>query len=219
MHFKYCCFLSYRHGDKTMATFAGQIVDALADELSMLLDDYNALPIFKDDRSIEVSDKVDPAIAEALCQSVCMVLIYTPNYLSEEKPYCASELEAILRLEKERIEKLTGESTKLGLLITVILRGDQKDLPQLLKNRQHEDFSAFALHTTEIRRNKKFSPQIQKIAKKIKEHAASFDTKQDWCSGCENFKLLEIKTQKDKLTEFIALMKTDGVYEPDFDRS
>jgi|GEM_PF-2512839 len=44
MDFKYSCFLSYRHGDKTMATFAGQIVDALGDELSMLLDDYAALP-------------------------------------------------------------------------------------------------------------------------------------------------------------------------------
>ena len=161
MHFKYCCFLSYRHGDKTMATFASQIMDALKDELSMLLDDYNALPIFKDDRSIEVGDKIDPAIAQALCQSVCMLLIYTPNYLSEEKPYCASELEGMIRLEKERITKLTGANEKTGFLITVILRGDQKELPQLLKDRQNEDFSAFALHTSEIRRNKKFSPQIQ----------------------------------------------------------
>ncbi len=219
MHFKYCCFLSYRHGDKTMATFASQIVDALADELSMLLDDYPALPIFKDDRSIEVGDKVDPAIAQALCQSVCMLVIYTPNYLSEEKPYCASELEGMIRLEKERIAKLVGVDEKTGFLITVILRGDRGELPQLLKERQNEDFSAFALHTSEIRRNKKFSPQIQQIAKKIKSHCSLFDKKQDWCGGCKDFKLLNIKSQRDQLATFLEKVKEGEMYEPDFDRS
>lgn len=219
MGFKHCCFLSYRHGDKTMSSFANQIVDALADELSMLLDNYPALPIFKDDRSIEVSDKVDATIAEAICRSVCMVLIYTPNYLSEEKPYCASELEAVLRLEKERVTKLPGTAPKTGMLITVILRGDRDELPQLLKDRENEDFSAFALHTTEIRRNRKFSPQIQQIAKKIKAHCGLFDKTQDWCGGCQDFKMLDTKTEKDKLTKFISQVKSTGIYEPDFDRS
>jgi len=202
-----------------MATFAGQIVDALADELSMLLDDYSSLPIFKDDRSIEVGDKIDPAIAQALCQSVCMVLIYTPNYLSEEKPYCASELEAVLRLEKERLAKISEVNPKTSLLLTIILRGDRKELPQVLKDRENEDFSAFALHTTEIRRNKKFSPQIQQIAKKIKSHCGIFDKGQKWCDGCHDFKLLDIKTEKDKLVKFMAHAKAGGIYEPDFDRS
>ncbi len=201
-----------------MAAFASQIVDALSDELSMLLDDYKSLPIFKDDRSIEVGDKIHPAIAEALCKSVCVILIYTPNYLSEEKPYCASELEAVLRLEKERIAKLSEASAKTGLLITIILRGDRNELPQLLKDRDNEDFSAFALHTTEIRRNKKFSPQIQQIAKKIKSHCGLFDKAQSWCGDCEKFKMLDIKTEKDKLSKFMAVVKSSGIYEPDFDR-
>ncbi|MEQ1746273.1 MAG: toll/interleukin-1 receptor domain-containing protein [Saprospiraceae bacterium] len=219
MYFKYSCFLSYRHGDKTMATFANQIVEALADELAMLLGDYKSLPIFKDDRSMEVGDKIDPAIAQALCQSVCMLVIYTPNYLSEEKLYCASELEGMLRAEQQRLAKITGANPKTGLLITVILRGDRESLPQILQDRENEDFSAFALYSSEIRRNRKFAPQVQQIAKKIQSYCAMFDKKEDWCSACQDFTLLDIKTQHDQLNKFLKTVKEGKMYVPDFDRS
>jgi hypothetical protein len=223
MSFKYSCFLSYRHAGEIMTNFAAQIERALEAELSLLLDDYKTLPVFKDDRQLEVSDLIDPLISEAVCKSVCMIILYTPNYLSKQKRYCASELEGMLRIEASRKKIVGAAASKSGLIFTVVLRkGAEKNggVPKSLNARQTiNDFSDFAAYSTEIQRDPKLGKKIREIAQKIKQHCDLFLQHPECCADCDNFELLNIDTDKDKLDEFITLIQDGENYTPAFNPS
>ena len=205
-----------------MSTFAAQIERALEAELSLLLDDYSALPVFKDDRKIEVSDLIDPVIAEAVCTSVCMIIIYTPNYLSKQKRYCASELEGMLRLEAQRKHTIGANAAKSGLIFTIVLRkgNETNGVPKILNERQTiNDFTDFASYSTEIQRDPKLGKKISDIAQKIKQHCDLFLAHPECCATCDQFELLNIEDDKDKLDDFITKIQDGEAYKPEFNPS
>ena len=79
MPFKYACFLSYRHGrHDLMMPFVKQFIDALASELELLTE----LPVYRDLDRLQGGDFFNRQLGRSLCESVCMVMVYTPIYFS-----------------------------------------------------------------------------------------------------------------------------------------
>src|SRR4051812_6674903 len=118
MPFKYSCFISYRHGQQEIfKTFLDQFCKALKSELELLTD----LDVFIDDERMSAGAILNPNLASAIINSVCMVFIYTPKYFSQEKNYCTREFLIMKELQQHRFNKL-GVSGK-SYIIPVILRG------------------------------------------------------------------------------------------------
>src|SRR4030095_12354568 len=78
---------------------------------------------FYDKSRIQGGQYIEPVIADAICKSVCMVAIYSPQYLNEEYTYCARELMAMQLLEHKRLNLLPVTERANGLIIPIIYRG------------------------------------------------------------------------------------------------
>src|SRR5690349_21606894 len=79
MAIRYGCFFSYAHGrHELMQRFKTTLADALRCYLEPHFDNEDEL--FVDTDQLGGGDDIDRKIARAMCESACMVLIYTPKY-------------------------------------------------------------------------------------------------------------------------------------------
>ena len=201
MAFKHACFISYKNGkkedgqldDDLLNNFASQIYDALESELGA----YFNFPskVVLDIKFLKAGQLLIQVFSEAIRNSVAMIVIYTPNYLSEDEMYCASELLLMRQVEMKRLQLLNNKLT-MGFLITIVLRG-MPYLPAYLKNNVFLDFTPFNLSLGEIKRHPDFNGQISRIAeiifdlsgqieKEIKESGIEF------FSDFQDYKILDI---------------------------
>src|SRR4051812_29568101 len=75
MAIRYGCFFSYAHGRHSlMQHFKAALVDALQCYLEPYFD--NEEELFVDTEQLGGGDDLDGRIARAMCESVCMILIY-----------------------------------------------------------------------------------------------------------------------------------------------
>ena len=183
--FKYACFISYSHGEQALVK---SFIDQFKEALKAYLEPYMEEEVYVDSDRLKASYMYNEALAQAICQSVCMVVIYSPVY--ERRPYCGREFEAMVRLEARRLSLLAKDGEPRGLIIPVVLRGF-KDLPaRIQQGRQAIDFSHFTLATQEMSRNPDFVARIQEIAQQIYEHFKAFSTAgDDPCKECMAFSL------------------------------
>jgi hypothetical protein len=186
MAFKYACFVSYCHGQHELVkSFIDQLKEALNAELDTLLDEE----VYVDEERLAPGYRYNEALAKAICQSVCMIVVYTPRY--ERHEYCVREFEAMELLEKRRRERLGSllEDAK-GFIIPIVFRGDN-DLPPRIRQRLHfADFSRFTLATPEIKRNPEYLDEIGQIARLINEQYQVFvRAGADPCTECHQFEL------------------------------
>jgi hypothetical protein len=185
MAFKYSCFISYCHGQhELIKAFMDQLRAALKAELELLL----AEEIYIDDERLKPGYHYNEELAAAICQSVCMLVVYSPRY--ERQDYCVREYEAMERLQKKRFELLGSGVAGRGFIIPIVLRGAD-DIPPRIKSQTHyADFSRFTLASADLIRNPEYIGEIQKIAKVIYEHYLLFEeTSIDPCVACGSFAL------------------------------
>src|SRR5262245_6762046 len=122
MPFQYSCFISYCHGQHDLVrAFLDQFKAALKNELDTLLDEE----IYVDEERLKPGYKYNEALAQAICQSACMVVIYSPRY--ERHDYCIREFRGMVRLEESRSKLLKAilkeKAAGVGCIIPIILRG------------------------------------------------------------------------------------------------
>ncbi len=196
MSFAHACFISYRwtQHDPGQA-FMTQFCDVLAGEIELLTD----LDVYRDEDDLGVGDLVDQKVAEALCRSVCMVLVYTPRYFSIKHPYCAREYQAMVGLEQARREILSAGE---GLIFPVVLRGPRR-LPSALSVRWSLDFSQFTLASAELSRHSRFAPQIRDLAGRIASRCERAEQADLSCGPCDQFKL----PSEEDVRELITTMR------------
>jgi hypothetical protein len=127
----------------------------------------------------------------AICQSICMIAVYTPSYKEKEHIFCQREYMAMESLENKRIQMLGGRVNNNGMIFPIILRGDKADLPPNIKDRiQYCDFSKFTTASQHIKKNSRYVRDIEKIAITISEYNKAFkELNIDPCCGCESFSL------------------------------
>jgi hypothetical protein len=101
MPFKHACFISYRRHEQSELSerFIADLCSAVRNELAVLLDE----DLYIDRERLRGGAFFNPALADALCKSVCMIVVYTPTYFSREHLYCAREYLAMEKLEKTRL--------------------------------------------------------------------------------------------------------------------
>lgn len=185
MAFEYCCFINYPWGPKpqllrgarrnesaserAMFMIVNDFVQGLQREISL----QDRRPIWFDRSRLEPGNLLDTAIGQGICKSACMIMFFTKLYFDEEHPYPARELKAMQDIEEQRMKYLNDKSS--GLIIPVILRNPEK-FPEVMKNRLHYDFSAYALNQyPSAGLRKKYSAQIKEIADYILKRCESLE--------------------------------------------
>jgi hypothetical protein len=162
---RYGCFFSYAHGRyELMNKFKGALADALRCYLEPYFDTEDEL--FIDTEQLGGGDDLDSRIARAMCESVTMVLIYTPKY--EAHAYTRREFAAMRQLEAERSAWYPMPSR---LIIPVIMTKHPAQLPpQITDSSLYVDFSRFTMATADLKANPDFLPDIDKMVKRIATH-------------------------------------------------
>ena len=163
MAIRYGCFFSYAHGRHggLMNTFKMALSDAIRCYLEPYFDTEDEL--FIDTEQLGGGDDIDQRIARAMCESVSMILIYTPKY--EAHAYTRREYAAMQALERERSQWYTMPS---HLTIPVIMTKSPGKLPpQITQSSLYVDFSHFTMATSDLKSNPDFLPDIQKIVERI----------------------------------------------------
>jgi hypothetical protein len=165
MAIRYGCFFSYAHGKHDLMN---RFKSALADALRCYLEPYfdNEDELFIDTEQLGGGDDLDRKIARAMCESVCMILIYTPKY--EAHAYTRREYAAMRRLEEERSAWYPMPS---HLIIPVVMTQHPDRLPpQIADSSFYVDFSHFTMATAELKSNPDFLPDIDRMVKRIAAH-------------------------------------------------
>jgi hypothetical protein len=185
MAFKYSCFISYCHGQRDILSgFIDQFANALSSELELRMDQE----VYVDKSRLKPGYIYDEALARAICESVCMIVVCSPRYLRHA--YCRREYEAMRQLE-ERRRALLGEAAHgRGFIIPVILREDAALMAYIGDRAHYCDLSRFGLRTRKLVESRAFREAIETIAQVIYEQYRSFETLPvDPCASCREFRL------------------------------
>ena len=165
MAIRYGCFFSYAHGRyELMNKFKAALSDAIRCYLEPYFDNEDEL--FIDTEQLGGGDDLDRRIARAMCESVSMILIYTPKY--EAHGYTRREYAAMQLLEHERGQWYPMPS---HLIIPVIMTMHPGKLPpQITNSSMYVDFSHFTMATSDLKSNPDFLPDIKKVVDRIVTH-------------------------------------------------
>ena len=165
MKIRYGCFFSYAHGQHAfMSKFKNDLIEALQCYLEPHFDNEHEL--FIDSEQLGGGDDLDQRIARALCESVCMIVIYTPKY--EAHGYTRREFAAMQLIENER--KLWYRLPS-HLIIPVIMTRHPVCLPpQIAGPGMYIDFSRYTLATGDLKANPDYLPDIARIVARVARH-------------------------------------------------
>lgn len=158
-----------------------RFVDQLVDSLRSSIEPYMDLKVFIDEERLRPGYLYNEALAEAICQSLCMIAVFVPKYLDHD--YCRRELHAMRQVEDRRRAALGSAARHQGFVIPVILRGDIADLPTKIKGHVHCcDFSGFTTAARRLARTGECVRKIDDIAKFIYELQKSWAQEIHDCS-------------------------------------
>jgi hypothetical protein len=191
MPLRHACFISYRHGQRALAErIIGDLYEALSNELEVLVDAPDG-PVAIDLDRLKGGMFYNEALASALCQSACMVIVFTPIYFSTTHTYCAREYKAMESLENERLKLLGNALDKQnGLIIPVVFRGPETLPPDLKNRRQFYRFDQFLLSDPKLSENPRYALTIRDMAKYIAERFHALNAlPADPCRLCDKFAL------------------------------
>jgi len=186
-YFKHACFVSYVHGQHDLVnSFITQLTTALSNELEAWLDEQ----IYIDRDRLEPGDKHETRLAQAICESICLLVVYSPRY--ERHEYCMREFAAMQRVEARRLALLGPAAQGRGFIIPILLRGGDRVPKEIREHIHFVDFSRFTLATPDIARNPDYIEPVARIAKVIFEHAEAFRERAlDPCAACTEFRLAD----------------------------
>jgi hypothetical protein len=188
MPFKYSCFFSYAGFSEQQAVVAKRFVDDLGKAIQDEIWSFVRLPVFVDRTHLVAGDFFEERLAKCLCESVCMICVFTPTYFDEGRTFCAREFRAMELLEESRMPRLQPEHG--GAIIPISFRGHHY-LPPYIKDRRHcYDFSGFTLAERNFQKNPKYSQHILSLCEKIFLMHKHFQAAENHpCDDCQQFRL------------------------------
>lgn len=185
MRSKYACFISYRRGEGgILKGFMEEFVRRLTDYLELYFDDQG---IFLDEEEIQGGEVIESKLAQALCKSACMILVYIPKYFSDKKTWCTREYLAMCEIQKHRLSSESNNCSAKTLIIPIILRKDPK-IPSDIQNIKYYDFSTFGASFKKYFNQKETLTKVQEIADIIVQYVTQFQ-EHCTCDYCQQFKL------------------------------
>ena len=180
---------------------------ALRKELEMLLGHRDTL-VWLDEDFIEIGNPIGDLIKKAICESVCMIVIYTPTTFEEDHSWCAREYVAMKVLEETRLNALNKQVKRpqRDLILPIIYRGNRKDVLLELRDRNPCLFESVL---PELNHSLAFATEIPKIAKYISEwcnifHEYGVGVNAD--DSCDDFELPE--DDDEQVANILRMAKT-----------
>jgi hypothetical protein len=158
-----------------MKRFVDEFHEALAGELEALVD----LDVYCDVLRLQGGDFYDQGLARSLCESACMVMIFTPTYFSAAHPYCAREYVAMKEIEAVRLPP----GAEHGLIIPVVVRGFDELPAEISSRRQAYRFESFTMSDQRLSKNKKYSAEVGKLAHYIASRCRALRSLEVDCDG------------------------------------
>jgi hypothetical protein len=161
---EYACFISYRHGQGDLAAkIITNLYTGLAGELELLLDKG----VYLDRERMTGGYLYNQALARALCNSACMIIVFTPTYFDSTHTYCAREYKAMEAIEQYRLDLLQEPDRERGFIIPIVFRGERFVPTELKQRRLYYDFSKYMLFSEDMNRHPDYAPAIKEIAEYI----------------------------------------------------
>jgi hypothetical protein len=187
MPLRNACFISFRHGDQELTQrFISELHKGLLGELETQFG--RDVGVFLDNARLRGGDLFNEAIAEHLCESTCLLIVYTPSYFDLKYSYCAREYKAMVELERQRLGMLgQGIDQTHGLIIPVVFRGENTMPPEIRKNRLCYDFADFLMVGRALNKHKKFAATLRDMAEYIAERHRTISALVP--SNCAGFRL------------------------------
>ncbi|MBD3308822.1 TIR domain-containing protein [candidate division KSB3 bacterium] len=191
MPFEYACFISYP-GSNRPGMQMQKFMEAFKDALEDKIDPYLDILCYMDTERLQGGDLYRPALAQALCKSLCMVVMFTPKYFRKDHLFCTREYMAMEQLETERFTRLQRQREDKGIIIPIMYRGADF-FPEAIKNTRHCYTDAFAsphLKPATITDNEDCVTVLEKIAQRTHALYDLFtNSNVDLCQDCHNFRL------------------------------
>ncbi len=141
MPFKCSCFISYPHNaGKSVEKFVTRLKVELQDRFAQFVTD----PIVTDHDNFTGVD-FHKAIAEKICQSACLLVVYMPVY--QRKTFCLREYTAMERIQKTRFEELKNDlSGRFGMILPLVYTGDEAKIPKWVSGKiNYKNISEFTI--------------------------------------------------------------------------
>jgi len=181
MAFKHACFISYRHGHEPGVQ---RIYESFRRELAIQVELYlPGMEVVLDTSHLRGGDFFNEDLASALCNSVCMILLFSPYYFDPRNTYAAREYQAMISLERKRLALISPANRK-GLIIPIIIRGSLPD--EITKERQY--YTLDLLSPDDIKKVES-RKKLKRIAEDIYHRHEAFRTAtKDPCGLCNGFK-------------------------------
>ena len=163
-----------------MRRFVEDFYQALASELEALVD----LPVYRDVTRLEGGDFYNQALARSLCESVCMIVVYTPTYFNARNRYCTREYAAMKELETARLARIQAPGNH-GLIIPIVLRGFDQLPGEIGERRQVYKFDQFLLSDEALSKNRNYNAEIKKMAEYIAARCRELEELEPECDEFE----------------------------------
>jgi hypothetical protein len=141
MPFKCACFISYPHNaGKSVDIFVKRLKEELQDKFAQFVTE----PIVTD-HDFETGAHFNEDIAQHICQSACLLVVYMPVY--QRKKFCIREYTAMQRLEIQRYNALEARpSEQIGMILPIVYTGGEKKIPQWISSQiNYKDISRFTI--------------------------------------------------------------------------
>ena len=179
MPLRYSCFISYYHHTEyslLLDRFISELTDALRSSLAALFTD---LTVYRDEDRLQPGYDYNHALAQSICESVCMIVIYGPPYA--ERSYCIREFMAMEQIEAQRSRKIgSAWPREYRLIIPILFRGKAEELPpKIREHRQFCDFRKFSTSDRKIIEDERYVKKIDQIAEYIYQVYKLCST---WCA-------------------------------------
>jgi hypothetical protein len=185
MPFKHSCFISYRHTKEYKGRrYTERIVEDLKAELELRVKEE----VYRDVERLRGAEFYNEALASALCQSVCMVVLYWPTYFDLEHLFCAREFRAMEELERRRLALVPAAEQLNGLILILALRGFDQIPAEIKGRRLCKNFEDFTLKPN-MRRDPAFQAAVLEIGRYIADRCGVFQDAGVPATGCDSFRL------------------------------
>lgn len=189
MPFEHACFISYCHDDGiVMRGLMKQVEDGLNSALGLFI---KGKKVYTDEK-LQPGDDFEKKLAKAICQSVCLIPIYTPSY--EESDFCLREFALMEEIEEKRMRVLNKKITHdERMIIPIIIRG-KNDLPSKISNIHYCDCTSMSLSDfiCDISKNEAFLNKLGDIAEAIHRRYKDLEG----IDACEICKSVELPQKK-----------------------
>lgn len=159
---KYACFISYPNEIGVQGQLAREFAEAIYEALSVEIGGLFDRPIYFDKDHIRANSQ----IAEAICNSACLLMILTPKYFNEKSPLCAQEFKAMQNIESHRLGTIGIDAADFSFIIPVMPYSREVLPMNVVGQRKDYDFRDMVL-SGNLRSHPLYGPQIRQLAEHI----------------------------------------------------